>query len=129
MANTPENTVKKAIDKILKAYEFVNLPLGSFPQGFPRLYRALWWYKPQAGIYGRSGIPDYVGCLAGKMFGIEAKAGDNPLTVLQMKAFRDIQDAGGCTFVVRDSDTRELEDWLAGEVAAFKARIVMHIPR
>lgn len=146
--NTPENNVKKQIDKLLKAYEFVEVPF--FPQPitewpdafnvnkYTTKIKLLWWYKPNAGAYGRAGIPDYVGCLAGKMFGIEAKANGNGLTKLQEVCVQQIRESLGRVFVIHgqtdftrqillNQEYAELEEWLKEEHAAYKARNVMGI--
>lgn len=154
--NTPENTVKKQIDKLLKAYEFVEVPIthihypppSSVQSGPPMSYaleapyttkiKLLWWYKPNAGAYGRAGIPDYIGCLAGKMFGIEAKANGNRLTKLQEVCVGQIREALGRVFIIHgqtgltrqillNQEYAELEEWLKEEHAAYKARNVMGI--
>lgn len=86
---TPEGKVKKKLDLMLKTY-----------------HPHVWFFSPQAGPYGVSGIPDRVGCAYGYMFGVEAKAhkGRDP-TPLQAKCMNDIGMSGGRTFVVYDEDT------------------------
>ena len=66
MAMTPEKKVKKTVAKQLD-------DLGCY------------YFYPATGGYGRSGVPDIVGCFEGKFFGLECKAGDNKPTVLQEK--------------------------------------------
>lgn len=158
--NTPENTVKKQIDKLLKAYEFVEVPNILIPSitaslssvsihsgpniryaleaPYTTKIKLLWWYKPNAGAYGRAGIPDYIGCLAGKMFGIEAKANGNGLTKLQEVCVDQIRESLGRVFVIHGQtdltrqiilnyEYAELEEWLKEAHAAYKARNVMGI--
>lgn len=147
MSNTPEANVKKAIDKLLKAYEFIIVDRytsdytgeWSFPtpKSHAEQYKIMWWYKPQAGTYGRSGVPDYIGCISGRMFGIEAKANGNTLTTLQRNQLTQIHKAGGEIFVINGiTEDRqitlnhvymELEGWLKEQHAAFKARQIMGI--
>ena len=55
---TPEAKVKKVVVKQLRN-------LGAY------------YFYPVTGGYGRSGVPDIVGCYKGKFFGIECKAGKN----------------------------------------------------
>lgn len=126
MAATPENKVKAAIDATMKRYEYVDVPrLSSAEQG---RYRILWWYKPQAGIYGRAGIPDFVGCISGHMFGVEAKAEGGVLTELQRRTITNIEQAGGTMFViVGTKNVILLDEWLREQVAAFRARIIMNV--
>lgn len=136
MSATPENRVKKIIDNLLKDYQFIEVPgmmhKDTWPFAIPDpKYKILWWYKPQAGTYGRSGIPDYIGCYSGHLFAIEAKAGGNNLTEAQRRAIVDIEKAGGTVFVVRggpeDAGYLGLRNWLDEQAAAFKARLIMGI--
>ena len=60
MAMTPEAKVKKVVVKQLKE-------LGAY------------YFFPATGGYGKSGVPDIVGCYKGMFFGIECKAGNNVL--------------------------------------------------
>ena len=56
MADTPEAKMKKKVDKVLKE-------------------AGVWFFAPQSGIYGRSGIPDRIGILpGGRMIAVEVKA-------------------------------------------------------
>ena len=72
-----------------------------------------WWFFPQSGPYGRSGIPDIIMCYQGRFVGIECKAvtkGIKKLTKLQEHEIRKIRDAGGVATVFDDSVTSsELE--------------------
>jgi hypothetical protein len=91
---TPETKVKKAVTKILDkhgAYHF-----------FPATHG-----------YGRSGVPDIVACYQGKFIGIECKAGKGVPTALQLKELRLIDEAGGCSFVVREDTLALVEVVLA----------------
>jgi hypothetical protein len=89
MANTPEGKVKDKVKKLLKS-------LG------PRC----WWYMPVQNGMGVVGIPDFVGCLDGRFFGIETKAPGkkNNLTVNQQLQLAGIESARGQTFVVAGDD-------------------------
>lgn len=87
MATTPEGKIKKKLDKMLKAEK-------------------VWFYSPQAGPFGRAGIPDRVAIVNGLFVGIECKADKTKKpTDLQRKAMRDIEAAGGKCFLVYDDDT------------------------
>jgi hypothetical protein len=91
MAQTPEGKVKSKLDKMLKTFE---------PE--------LWFFSPQAGIYGKSGVPDRIACYFGNLIGIEVKAGDNRHpTDLQMATMTAITKAGGRCFIVYDGYTIE----------------------
>ena len=95
MATTPEGKVKKKIDKMLKDH-------------------SVWYFKPQSGPYGSSGIPDYICCVAGELVGIEAKSGPTKKpTALQEKCMADIEKAGGVCFVAFDDTSIQLvEDYI-----------------
>lgn len=68
----------------------------------------VWYFSPQSGIYGRSGIPDIIGCYKGKFFAIECKAGGNTTTALQDKAIQEITDAGGLALVINEQNVDRL---------------------
>ena len=89
MAMTPEGKVKARAKKILDS-------LGAY------------YFMPATGGFGRSGVPDIVGCLNGVFFGIECKAGNNKPTALQLKELRKIMDAGGYCVVVNEDNVEEL---------------------
>lgn len=83
---SPESYEKTAIDKFFKPM----IEDGS-----------LWVHKTFTGGYGKSGVPDYVGCCrhrAGKMFAIEVKREGKAPTALQWKRMEEIEAAGGKAF-------------------------------
>jgi len=84
MADTPEKKIKKKVVEVLKEFD-------------------VWHFFPQAGPYGRSGIPDIVGILPGGRFiAVEVKAEKTyGVTALQQNALNDINNAGGIGLVVR----------------------------
>lgn len=87
MATTPEGKVKNKLDRQLRL-------------------RGVWYFNPQAGPFGRAGIPDKILCVVGRLVGIECKADKSKKpTPLQMKAMAEIERAGGRCFVVYDDDT------------------------
>ena len=75
MALTPEAKVKKVVVGQLKE-------------------RGAYYFYPVTGGYGRSGVPDVIGCIDGLFFGIECKAGKNKTTALQDKNIEEILRAG-----------------------------------
>lgn len=95
MASTPENRVKRKLDKMLKAHN-------------------VWFYSPQAGPFGRAGIPDRIAIVAGRFVGIECKAdATKKPTALQVKAMEEIEAAGGKCFLVYDDETiTEVQDFI-----------------
>ena len=82
---TPEATVKKQVMKELEK-------MGAY------------FFYPVTGGYGKSGVPDIVGCYMGKFFGIEVKSGNNKPTMLQVKNLREIREAGGIALVINEQN-------------------------
>lgn len=89
MATTPEGRVKAKI----KAY------LKTLPN--------CWFFMPIGGPYSVHGIPDIVGGLDGRLFGIECKAPgkEKNTTPLQEAQIQAILAAGGVAFVASDVET------------------------
>ncbi len=71
MAMTPEAKVKKKVGAHLKT-------LGAY------------YFYPVTGGYGKSGVPDIIGCYRGLFFGIECKAGKGRCTALQVRELEKI---------------------------------------
>ena len=80
---TPEARVKTKVKKILDE-------MGAY------------YFMPATGGFGRSGVPDIVGCIDGKFFDIECKAGSNKPTALQEKELRRITEAGGVALLINE---------------------------
>lgn len=95
MATTPEGKVKRVVTKQLRE-------MGAY------------YFFPATGGYGRSGVPDIVGCWRGLFFGIECKAGKNTPTALQEKNLRDIEYAGGFQVVINEENMRNVEELISG---------------
>jgi len=95
MAITPEKKVKDKVAKVLKQ-------LGAY------------YFFPATGGYGRSGVPDIVGCYNGKFFGIECKAGKNTTTALQELELEKIRKAGGIALVVNENNVGDVERLVRG---------------
>lgn len=93
MASTPEGKVKNRVKDILKG-------LGAYQ------------FSPQSGVYGRSGVPDIVGCYKGRFFGIECKANGGKATALQLKELQNITDAGGIAMLVNEDNVPEVSECL-----------------
>lgn len=81
---TPESKVKARVKAILGKY-------GGY------------MFMPVTGGYGKSGVPDIVGCLGGKFIAIECKANGGIPTALQLKNLRAIAAAGGHAFVIDET--------------------------
>ena len=93
MAMMPEAKVKHKVVKQLK-------DLGAY------------YFFPATAGYGKSGVPDIVGCYQGLFFGIECKAGTNKPTPLQDKNLKDIRKAGGMDMVVNEDNMSDVSQSL-----------------
>jgi len=89
--STPENRVKAKCTAILKKHK-------------------AFYFFPAMGLYGRRGVPDIICCVKGRFLGIECKAGKGQLTDMQMHTLAQIEDAGGVSIVVRESNIDLLKD-------------------
>tara|TARA_R100000734_G_C3315424_1_gene107367 strand:- start:1553 stop:1861 length:309 start_codon:yes stop_codon:yes gene_type:complete len=87
---TPEKKVKNKVVAILKEHK-------------------AYYFYPMTGGYGRSGVPDIVGCYRGIFFGIECKAKGNQPTALQSKNLSDIMSAGGMAMIVNENNISDVE--------------------
>ena len=94
MAMTPEAKVKRRVKEILATYGAYHFP-------------------PATGGYGKSGIPDIVGCYKGYFFAIECKAGKGKTTALQDMQLQAIRDAGGVAIVVNEHNLIEVHTMFA----------------
>lgn len=91
MAQTPEAKVKAKIKAILKEHGvYYAMPIGTG--------------------YGNSGVPDFLCCVNGQFLAIEAKAGKNQATALQLKNLQEIRRAGGFGIVVNEENIPVLEE-------------------
>ena len=90
---TPESKIKNRVKKILDE-------LG------------VYYFMPATGGYGRSGIPDIVGCYKGVFFAIECKAGKGTTTALQERELKRITNAGGIAWVVNEDNIADVEELL-----------------
>jgi len=86
---TPEAKVKKKVVDVLKK--------GS-----------AYYFFPATGGYGRSGVPDIVGCYRGVFFAIECKAGTNKPTALQEAEMNKIREANGQVLVVNEDNISDV---------------------
>ena len=93
MAATPEAKVKAKIKKILKDHSvYFAMPIGTG--------------------YGNSGVPDFLCCVYGYFIAIEAKAGDNKPTALQVRELERIKKAGGYALLVNETNIDYLRQLL-----------------
>lgn len=91
--STPEKKVKDKVVALLKE-------------------AGAYYFFPATHGYGRSGVPDIIGCLNGKFFAIECKAGNNKPTALQEREMQRIRDTGGNTLVVNEENIEVTRLWL-----------------
>jgi hypothetical protein len=68
----------------------------------------VWYYMPVPGGYGRSGVPDFVGCANKRFFSIETKFGGNQPTLHQSQELAAIKVAGGLAFVIDETNVEGL---------------------
>lgn len=88
---TPEAKVKARIKALLTA-------------------RAVYYAMPMGTGYGKSGVPDFLACCAGRFLAVEAKAGKGTTTALQDRELAAIRAAGGAALVINESNIHELEN-------------------
>lgn len=96
-----EGDVKKAVKKVLGSYD----------------PNELWYFMPPANGYGRSGIPDFLGCYKGQMFAVETKFGYNDPTNNQLREMHHLTRAGSKVWIVRESSVTEWEHEFRGWAA------------
>tara|TARA_R110000787_G_scaffold152997_1_gene266897 strand:- start:222 stop:539 length:318 start_codon:yes stop_codon:yes gene_type:complete len=92
---TPEAKVKKKVVDQLKK-------LGAY------------YFYPMTHGYGKSGVPDIVGCYGTKFFGIECKAKGNKPTPLQQHNLAEITKAGGIALVIDEKNVHQVTELVAG---------------
>ena len=93
MAQTPENKVKAKIVSILKE-------------------EGVYYFLPATHGFGRSGVPDIIGCVNGKFLAVECKAGKNTPTALQLREIAAINTAGGIAIVVNEDNIEMVRDYV-----------------
>jgi len=67
-----------------------------------------WWFMPPANGFGRSGIPDFVGCVNGYMFAVETKFGKGTTTANQDREIQTLIQSGARVWIVRETN---VDDW------------------
>jgi len=89
MKKIPEKKIKEEVKKILKKYNVA-------------------YFMPVGGLYGTSGITDFVCCVNGYYVGIETKSsdkGESGLTQLQSKHCQDVLKSNGSWLLVYNEST------------------------
>jgi penicillin-binding protein-related factor A (putative recombinase) len=93
LAQTPEKKVKvKTASQLTK--------LGAY------------FFFPATGGFGKSGVPDIIGCYLGRFFGIECKAGKGKATALQMHHLKQIRAAGGIALLIDETSVDRVTEYL-----------------
>lgn len=87
---TPEAKVKAKVKKILDSLE------------------ECYYFFPQTGGYGRSGVPDIIVCYKSIFIAIECKAGKGQLTELQKYNIDQIKQAKGLAIMINESNIEML---------------------
>lgn len=95
MASTPEKKVKLKVRAILDWHNDV------------------YYFTPMSGGYGRSGVPDIVGCYKGVFFAIECKANGGKPTALQVRNLTQIIKAGGKATIINEDNLEDVRLMLA----------------
>lgn len=105
---TPEGKVKDQIKDLLEEHRAAAL-------------------MPATHGYGESGHADFVACVHGWFFAIEAKAGKGKATALQRKRLREVQAAGGFACIVNETNLDALSDLLCQARAgrSIKSRVLL----
>jgi hypothetical protein len=58
------------------------------------------------GGMGLRGVPDEIWCVNGRFLGLEVKAGSNRPTKLQALRLKQIEEAGGVSLIINETNTR-----------------------
>lgn len=73
-------------------------------------------FPPFSGGYGRSGVPDVVGCYRGRFISVEYKANGGKPTALQLKNMEDIRKCGGVALLINEDNVQQLEELINHEI-------------
>lgn len=73
-----------------------------------------WYFSPFMTGYGKSGVPDIVGCIKGRFFSIEVKREGKEPTPIQVNRIAEITMAGGVAFAgTADKVIPDIKRWVA----------------
>ena len=85
-----------------------------FTRELLRRYPKAYVYKPQGGAYGKKGAHDFIFCIDGKFFTVEAKVVSNTMSPMQLSTQRNVQGAGGFSECLTGKDEtifERIEKW------------------
>lgn len=74
--------------------------------------RGAYFFMPVSNGMGVMGTPDILACVWGRFVAIEAKAGTNKPTALQIRSLQRIHEAGGLALVINESNLDYLKECL-----------------
>jgi Holliday junction resolvase len=57
-----------------------------------------WYFKPYMAGFGKSGVPDIIGCWRGRFFSIEVKREGKKPTKIQEDRIAEVESVGGKAF-------------------------------
>ena len=69
-----------------------------------RFGRRAYWFRPHGHLGQRAGVPDFVGWIDGRGFGIEVKGPKGKVSLKQQAELEAGAEAGGIAFVARSLD-------------------------
>jgi hypothetical protein len=72
-------------------------PIRDYLSSLPRCF----YFKVHGGLYQMTGLPDFIGCLDGRFFGLEQKTEHKKPGANQRRRLMQIRDAGGIAAIVR----------------------------
>lgn len=82
----------------------------------------MYFFPAYTGGYGRSGVPDDVGCYQGFFIGVEYKANGGKPTALQLKNMDDIRKCGGIALLINEESVNKLEELINHEIQSRRER-------
>jgi hypothetical protein len=88
--------LQPGVDKISEAWVKKEVKLLLAP------YKNLYYWMPQASMFGESGQHDFSICQGGLLWTIETKAGKNKPTENQIRFADDIHKAGGISLLINE---------------------------
>ena len=75
-------------------------------------YPATWYFMPYMSGYGRSGVPDFVGCFQDRFFAVETKFAKNKPTPAQKMELKKIHESLGVAMIINENNLDILEEVL-----------------
>ena len=76
----------------------------------------MYFFPTFSGGYGRSGVPDDIGCYQGWFVAVEYKANGGKPTALQVKNLEDIRKSGGIALLINETNVSQLEELINHEI-------------